>query len=97
MKNTKKTRLEAFKEAQEAGQIAITIETSAFFTELLKLDDCYWHVIESLTSKYDPKDHDGISDEFFKLYKPLYDGLIKGWVDYVLSENLGNAENFIGI
>lgn len=89
METTKKTRLQAFEEAQKTGQIEITEPTARAMAELMKMDKAFWNIVEVFQSPYpnDPKYQDEISDQYSKLYLPLYHEILNGWVDYI--ENAG--------
>lgn len=99
METTKKTRLQAFEEAQQTGQIAITQPTAQIMAELMKMDEAFWNIIELFQSPYDgqTKVQDGISDQYSKLWLPLYHEILNGWVDYI--ENMGGLSelNFKGL
>lgn len=80
----KKTRLQAFEEAQKTGQITITEPTAKAMAELMKMDEAFWNIIEVFQSPYpNTKFQDEISDKYGKLYIPLYHEILNGWIDYI--------------
>ena len=87
METKKETRLQAFQKAQQTGQIAISEPTAKILAELMRMDEAFWNIIEVFQSPYPqaPKVQDEISDQYSKLYLPLYHEILNGWIDYISS------------
>ena len=93
------TRLEAFRQAQQTGQIAITEPTAKVLAELMKMDEAFWSIVDVFQSPYHnaPKVQDEISDQYSGLWLPLYNEILKGWIDYIASDGGLSELEFKGL
>ena len=83
------TPLQAFQQAQETGQIAITKNTAGFFANYLQMEKYYNKAVESLTADYTDKDSDNIAMELHEPYRDLCEALFKQFFYNVTVESLG--------
>lgn len=96
METTKPTRLEAFKTAQQTGQIAVTPATAAIFKELTLIEESEGRIIEALATYY-PDEQDKMAAAIYAQHNQLQDVIIKSWVDYVLHCNAFENTYFEGL
>ena len=88
------TRLEAFRKAQQTGQIAISEKTAKAFAECMQMDEAFWNIMELFQSNYlEAKMQDEIVQPYSEIYSNLYNEILKGIMNECISENgLGFCE-----
>lgn len=96
MGNTVKTRLEAFREAQKTGQIAITETTAGLFVALLTIEENVDNISDLLGSPYDDQYKDELSDRVHGYYEPMFKSLMNEITDHIKDVSLSSIE-FQGI
>lgn len=81
----KKTRLQAFLEAQREGQIAISKETAGIMAGMLEMDEAFWNIVDVFQSPYpnNLKAQEEISDRYYDKWRPLRDEILKGWLEWI--------------
>lgn len=81
---TKKTRLQAFQEAQQTGQIAIQQTTAAVLAEVMKMEKTLDGITELFQSQYLSDEYrEEISNRFNNKWQPLYDEILAEWCELV--------------
>lgn len=82
------TQLEAFEQAQETGQIAISENTAKAFAALVKLESVFYdEMLEALTEQYSSKLYDDITGPFADVFAELCNKLRAGIMDYCIFNN----------
>ena len=92
MKNTGKTRLEAFREAQKTGQIAISETTAGLFVSLLTIEENVDNISDLLGSDYDDSYKDEISDRVHGYYEPMFASLMNEIASHIKDVSLSSIE-----
>lgn len=90
----KKTRLQAFQEAQQTGQIAITEPTAKILKELVVMEEALSEIVGVIQSEYDHDNEycNSIFDEYMKLWTPLRDGIMNAWRDRIVNNCIAFLE-----
>ena len=92
------TRLEAFRQAQQTGQIAISEKTAKAFAECMQMDEAFWNIMELFQSNYaEAKVQDEIVQPYSEIYSTLYNEILKGIMDECISENGLSMLEFKGL
>lgn len=86
------TPIEAMKQAQETGQIAITKNTAMAFEHLLEWQDHYAKLVDVLTSLYDTDTGAAMIEDFNKQYQVLRDALVSQLNYNISVESLGTLD-----
>lgn len=91
---TTKNLLQALEEAQLTGSIEIKASTVKILVELEKMGQSLDSIIEIFQDQYT---HDNgfcneIQDNYFRLWIPLREEILKGWLDYVKKNTLDYVE-----
>lgn len=82
------TQLEAFEDAWQSGQIAISKNTAKAFAALVKLESVFYNeVLEALTENYSPHDYDQIAEQYEDVFNELCKALRYGIMDYCIFNN----------
>ena len=92
MKNTGKTRLEAFREAQKTGQIAISETTAGLFVSLLTIEESMDNISDLLGGNYDDSYKDEISDRVHGYYEPMFASLMNEIASHIKDVSLSSIE-----
>lgn len=73
MENVTKTRLQAFKEAKQTGQIAITQHTAEILEHMMTLEDVVDTLCDDFTQDYIRDAQDAIYDRIYTAFGPFYE------------------------
>lgn len=96
METTTKTRLQAFIEAQETGQIAITQRTAKILENMMRLEDIVDTLCDNLSDGYPGEAQDKIKDRIYSGYAQLSNAIYGEFADYLAMFSLCNIE-FTGL
>lgn len=92
------TRLEAFEQAQNTGQIAISKNTAKAFAALVELERVFYDdMLDALTDKYRPQDYDEIAEPYTKAFSDLCSQLQRGIMEHCIYQNGLSMLEFKGI
>lgn len=88
------TALQAFEQAQETGQIAISKNTAKAFAALMRLEEVFYEeMLAAITENYAPNDYDEIVEPYTNIFSDLTNKLQEGIMQYCIYENgLSNLE-----
>ena len=89
METTKKTRLEAFIEAQKTGQIAIKPKTAQILEHMMRLEEIIDTLYDDFSDGYPADAQDEIYDSIYKAYSPIHEEVLNEFKDYLVMESLG--------
>lgn len=89
MGTTKKTRLEAFIEAQKTGQIAIKPKTAQILEHMMKLEEIIDTLYDDFSDGYPSDAQDEIYNRIYNAYSPIYEEVLNEFKDYLVMESLG--------
>lgn len=89
METTKKTRLQAFIEAQETGQIAIRKRTAQILEHMMRLEDVVDTLCDEFSEGFSGDAQDEINDRIYNAYAPLHEALLNEFKDYLAGNSLG--------
>lgn len=92
MESTKKTRLEAFIEAQKTGQIAIKPKTARILEHMMRLEEIVDTLYDDFSDGYPSDAQDEIYDRIYKAYSPIHEEVLNEFKDYLVMESLGCVE-----
>ena len=93
---TKKTRLEAFKEARQTGQIAITERSARILEHMMELEQSMDTLYDDFSEGYSADAQDEIYDRLYNKYGLLSNALIEEFANHLASDVLTNLE-FVGL
>lgn len=83
METTRKTNLQAFIEAQETGQIAITKRTARILEHMTRLDDVVSTLCDDFAEGYSGEAQDEISDRICNSYAQLNKTVFEEFANYL--------------
>lgn len=92
METTKKTRLEAFIEAQKTGQITIKPKTARILEHMMRLEEIIDTLYDDFSDGYPSDAQDEIYDRIYNAYSPLHEKVLNEFKDYLAAESLGSVE-----
>lgn len=73
MENVTKTRLQAFREAKQTGQIAITQHTAGILEHMMTLEDIVETLYDDFSQAYCHDAQDEIYDRIYSAFGPFYE------------------------
>ena len=92
METTKKTRLEAFIEAQKTGQITIKPKTARILEHMMRLEEIIDTLYDDFSDGYPADAQDEMCDRIYKAYSPIREEVLNEFKDYLVMESLGSVE-----
>lgn len=92
METTKKTRLEAFIEAQKTGQIAIKPKTARILEHMMRLEEIVDTLYDDFSDGYPSDVQDEIYNRIYNAYTPIHEEVLNEFKDYLVMESLGCVE-----
>lgn len=92
MGTTKKTRLEAFIEAQKTGQIAIKPKTARILEHMMRLEEIIDTLYDDFSDGYPADAQNEMYDRIYKAYTTIHEEVLNEFKDYLVMETLGGVE-----
>ena len=92
METTKKTRLEAFIEAQKTGQIAIKPKTAQILEHMMRLEEIVDTLYDDFSDGYPADAQDEICDRIYKAFSPIHEEVLNEFKNYLVMKSLGCVE-----
>lgn len=92
METTKKTKLEAFIEAQKTGQIAIRPKTARILEHMMRLEEIVGTLYDDFSDGYPSDAQDEIYNRIYNAYTPIHEEVLNEFKDYLVMESLGCVE-----
>lgn len=86
------TPLEAMKQAQETGQIAITKNTAKFLASFIQMEEHYNDAVEAMTAGFDGKTQDDLARDMHEHYRTFCEAFVKEFYYNVVVEAFGWKE-----
>lgn len=83
------TPLQAIRQAQQTGQIAITKNTAEFIANFLQMENHYNKAVEAMTADYEGKSQDDLAEKMHEHYRAFCEAFVKEFYYSVVLNNLG--------
>lgn len=92
------TALQAFEQAQETGQIAISKNTAKAFAALMRLEEVFYDdMMAAITENYAPQSYDEMVEPYVDIFSELSNKLQEGIMKYCIFSNGLSDIQFTGI